>query len=154
MESYYYSHSPVNSTTKDCIDTTSSSSAYSACYSQQPQVQGAPPPPSSHCAGSNPDPWNSPQFGYPPSHHQYYPHSHSSLYYHGAPDYTNYEQTMCGNGNSGYYHPIQPTYNTAPYGNEEQDDDENRPVVSLENKELWQTFHSAGTEMIITKTGR
>uniref|UniRef100_A0A7M5TZD2 T-box domain-containing protein n=2 Tax=Clytia hemisphaerica TaxID=252671 RepID=A0A7M5TZD2_9CNID len=34
------------------------------------------------------------------------------------------------------------------------DDDENRPVVTLENKSLWQEFHEVGTEMIITKTGR
>ena len=32
--------------------------------------------------------------------------------------------------------------------------DEHRPVVTLENKCLWQEFNEAGTEMIITKTGR
>lgn len=32
--------------------------------------------------------------------------------------------------------------------------DENRPVATLENKTLWEEFHQAGTEMIITKTGR
>lgn len=36
----------------------------------------------------------------------------------------------------------------------EDDLDENRPVVTLENKSLWQEFNEAGTEMIITKTGR
>ena len=38
---------------------------------------------------------------------------------------------------------------------EPQDDDvQDDPKVELESKELWQQFHSKGTEMVITKSGR
>ncbi|XP_076345980.1 T-box transcription factor TBX3-like [Tachypleus tridentatus] len=37
-----------------------------------------------------------------------------------------------------------------PEGDSVQDD----PKVTLESKELWEQFHAAGTEMVVTKTGR
>ncbi|RWS15011.1 t-box transcription factor tbx2-like protein [Dinothrombium tinctorium] len=36
----------------------------------------------------------------------------------------------------------------------EDDGVEDDPKVSLESKDLWEKFHSLGTEMVITKSGR
>ena len=36
----------------------------------------------------------------------------------------------------------------------EDDNVQDDPKVNLEAKELWDQFHSCGTEMVITKTGR
>lgn len=36
----------------------------------------------------------------------------------------------------------------------EDDGIEDDPKVSLESKDLWERFHSLGTEMVITKSGR
>lgn len=37
---------------------------------------------------------------------------------------------------------------------EEEDGVVDDPEVKLESKNLWERFHSLGTEMVITKTGR
>ena len=36
----------------------------------------------------------------------------------------------------------------------EDDDVKDDPKVTLEHKEMWETFHKHGTEMVITKSGR
>ena len=36
----------------------------------------------------------------------------------------------------------------------EEDNVQDDPKVTLEQKELWEQFHNHGTEMVITKTGR
>ena len=45
---------------------------------------------------------------------------------------------------------LRPPAAAAPEDDNVQDD----PKVTLEHKELWEQFHSNGTEMVITKTGR
>ncbi|XP_013785409.1 T-box transcription factor TBX3-like, partial [Limulus polyphemus] len=35
----------------------------------------------------------------------------------------------------------------------EEDSVQDDPKVTLESKELWEQFHAAGTEMVVTKTG-
>lgn len=46
--------------------------------------------------------------------------------------------------------PFRPLRGLEPQEPEVQDD----PKVELEGKELWETFHKLGTEMVITKSGR
>lgn len=47
-------------------------------------------------------------------------------------------------GNASNVRPFEP----------EDDGIEDDPKVSLESKDLWERFHSLGTEMVITKSGR
>lgn len=156
MEGYYYSHH-INPAQKEACGNSAAPGYPSSCYNP-PQL---PPQPAPHCVSpANTDPWNPSQISYP-SHHQYYPHGYPG-YYHGIsspPDVPlPYNQPGCSGGSGSYYHSAPPPpqgYGGISYENEDQDDsDENKIMVTLENKQLWKDFHDVGTEMIITKTGR
>ena len=47
----------------------------------------------------------------------------------------------------GFHHPSVPDM-------EEDDGVKDDPEVKLESKNLWERFHTLGTEMVITKSGR
>jgi len=163
MDTYNFPHSNYSNLQKELSDL-HSSQIYpppDQCYNQSSLSQHQPP----HSAAVGPphtdNPWNPPHINYasqqyfqqnsyppslppssdiPPSYNPY-----STPYYpHQPPSYG-------GSGYGGNYSNY-PSYNSTSEYNKE--DDSERPVVSLENKELWGDFHDAMTEMIITKTGR
>ena len=53
-------------------------------------------------------------------------------------------------GALGAYHRLPPPPIPLP----EDDDVKDDPKVTLEHKEMWETFNKHGTEMVITKSGR
>lgn len=139
--------------------------------------QPPPPPPSLQTDASVPiqhqqEQWHNsppPLTNYPP----YYPPPPPPFYQGVAPQLQNHIPNHHNNSQyDSLYHPSPSTGGpsfpgiTPPshsldfvggknYGEMNEDDlDEHRPVVTLENKSLWQEFNEAGTEMIITKTGR
>jgi hypothetical protein len=56
-------------------------------------------------------------------------------------------------GGTGPCAPMGP-FVRSPFPQLEDDGVVDDPKVNLEGKELWQQFHSFGTEMVITKSGR
>ena len=163
--------SATTSTTKDpYYDDISSAESYPNHHNnhhQSPAITLPPPPPHLSAHHSSQDQWGSGQF---PNNYSYYPPPQTSASFYQSPALTpdvppptSYNPPSHYDGNLYYPTPAPAVGSTfagmsASYldlvKNEIDEDDETRPVVTLDNKMLWQEFHQAGTEMIITKTGR
>lgn len=106
------------------------------------------------------DPWSTQQSLSYPSHQYYSPfyhHDMTPLSAGGEADPINPPSLYSNNQNLPAYDDniYYPSPTTSGFvGPAHNESNETRPVVTLENKGLWNDFYQVGTEMIITKTGR
>jgi len=158
--------SATPTSTKDTYyDNIPTAENYPSHHNHQSSAISLPPPPHLTLHPTSQDSWGNAQF---PNNYSYYPPPPPpASFYQGTTPTSDVPPPASYNASSQYvgdlYYPPPSAGSTftgmsASYldlvKNEIDEDDETRPVVTLENKMLWQEFHQAGTEMIITKTGR